>query len=76
MFIVEIVEGRVGGAGAAMAEPVPGTGAGAGGGHLGEAALAHGKAAVTSRAAVMAGAKGGRGRLRHRRRERLRGVFC
>ena len=51
MFIVEIVGGAVGGAGAAMAEPVPGTGAG--GGCLGEAAVAHGKATVARRAAVM-----------------------
>ena len=73
MFIVEIVGGAVGGAGAAMAKPVPGTGAG--GGCLGEADVAHGKAAVASRAAVMDGARGGRGRLRHRRRELARRRF-
>ena len=67
MFIVVIVRGGIGGVGAAMAEPGPGTGAG--GGCLGEGAVAHGKAAVVNRAAVMASARGGRGRLRHRRRE-------
>jgi hypothetical protein len=72
MFIVEIVGGAVGGAGAAMAKPVPGTGAG--GGCLGEADVAHGKAAVASWA-VMDGARGGRGRLRHRRRELARRRF-